>query len=382
MIDINEINRRLTQIYFDTNQKIDCICLKSNDINTSVWIYVLEGYPKYEELICDEDRAFIMKIRELGCYGNSETAYCISDNYDHVKRFYVRVNLKSDKQYKQLLDYMCDMLSMNTEQIKILSEIKDCFPVYEGDYLPLYWCGYNRDVDENRYIGLKFYFKCFDVDEKIDLSDVYLKMINKKIILCDNELLDFLQELITNKNARLRLFGIDFDRNGGYRYKIYISFKNSEPFKTIENNFILNNHFLNDILTENKDLNVDLLQLSTDFYKKKCNVSVYFKGPKQEHELYYSLAEGKILREIGGFFFIIDIYNKHYYDIKSLCLVNEIGKVIIEYMIDNKVVNMIGIVSNVKLLIKNYTNEMHDQIFADCEAFVKNLLKKGYIIEV
>lgn len=109
---------------------------------------------------------------------------------------------------------------------------------------------------------------------------------------------------------------------------------------------------------------------------------MYLRSQTKYQKKYYSMREGLVLRDIGGISFLVDIHEKHYYDLKNLFSVNETGQVIIKYLMSNGVCTLDGIVSHLRSLIKNYNAELYPVIYSDCKTFVEHLQENGYLLEV
>ena len=124
------------------------------------------------------------------------------------------------------------------------------------------------------------------------------------------------------------------------------------------------------------------MQVSSGFSNGDESINMYMKSQTNYQKTYFSMREGLVLRDIGGISFLIDIYEKQYYDFQELFSVNETGQVIIKYLMTNGVCTLDGIVSYLRSLIKNYNTELYSVIYSDCKMFVENLESKGYLMEV
>lgn len=131
-----------------------------------------------------------------------------------------------------------------------------------------------------------------------------------------------------------------------------------------------------------KKLHCDLLQVSSGFSNGDESINMYLKSQTKYQKPYFSMREGLILRDIGGISFLIDTHEKQYYDLKELFSVNETGRVIIKYLMENEVCTLDGIVSQLRSLIKNYNAELYPVIYSDCKIFIELLQSYGYLMEV
>lgn len=109
---------------------------------------------------------------------------------------------------------------------------------------------------------------------------------------------------------------------------------------------------------------------------------MYFEKNQNNKKIFYSIKEGIVLRDVGGVIFLIDIHEKYYYDYKNLFSVNDIGKVIIKFALNNKVFTIEAVVSYLKSIIKDYHPEMYSLIYSDCQKFINELLDLGYVEEI
>lgn len=79
------------------------------------------------------------------------------------------------------------------------------------------------------------------------------------------------------------------------------------------------------------------MQVSSGFSNGDESINMYMKSQTKYQKTYFSMREGLVLRDISGISFLIDIYEKQYYDFQELFSVNETGQVIIKYLMTNGV---------------------------------------------
>ena len=125
-----------------------------------------------------------------------------------------------------------------------------------------------------------------------------------------------------------------------------------------------------------------LIQLSSGYTNEGECINMYFEKNQNNKKIFYSIKEGIVLRDVGGVVFLIDIHEKYYYDYKNLFSVNDIGKVIIKFALNNKVFTIEAVVSYLKSIIKDYHPEMYSLIYSDCQKFINELLDLGYVEEI
>ena len=182
----------------------------------------------------------------------------------------------------------------------------------------------------------------------MDISDIHLTKI--KYYLCKTDINNDIKDLL----LELR------------KYPQY--------FKTVDT--------LLEIIDDIRDESCDLLQISSGYSNDDESINLYLDSPIKHKKKYYSVREGLVLRNIGGVVFLIDIHEKHYYDLKNLFSVNETGKSIIEYMMQQGVCTLDGIVSYLRSVIKDYNAQLYPIIYSDCKMFVELLQRNGYLQEV
>lgn len=372
-------------IFSESWRNVDLIKIKVNKNIMEKAVYYLDGHRMYDLNVSDKGRKLVKFVRENGCYGTSEIVKRDTDG-DKIDQMYVRVNLSDKVQRDKIISYLTSDFALCKEQQEILCILKglDKNIDFSNDYKSLYFLGYQQEIGNEKKNKIKFYFRCIG---KNKLDNKYLDYLQQYSCFYSNEIFNSIVELVKKGILSLGIIGVEFDRFGRYKLKFYIEIDNEDYyfstitsyFKTDKMNMKLK--LANEIIVQNQEFNACWLQLSED-YSGKLVVNVYFEGKNKISEKYYSLTNGVVCRNIGGVYFIVDIHEKKYYDIKNLLKTNQIGSVILEYMKGNRVCSIWGIISYVKSKLLNYNVEMEQMIYDDCMEFVNNLVKQGYICEV
>lgn len=96
----------------------------------------------------------------------------------------------------------------------------------------------------------------------------------------------------------------------------------------------------------------------------------------------YKIREGIVSRDIGKLYFLVDIHEKHCYEIKKIYSVNEMGKFLFDLMNQKEKFNEEEIFDELANNLTDYTEELKPQIQNDIKVFINDLLKVGYVVEV
>lgn len=366
---------------------IDYICIKSKADGLHTDVYYLDGHQIFEKSLTSYDMDFINCTRDIGCYGISEKM--IGDN-SISDRFYVRVNISNEQQELKLMEYLQKDKKFANEQLQILNHLRlmDAETKANRDYHSLYYCGFSKNSESAEFDSVRFYFKTFGADESLRCDFDWIKYCERCPGIKADETFRIVRHLVWNKQVGLRCIGVDIADTHSIKIKYYLyqtGIHNSIRKLLLElkkyPRYVQNADMLLAIVDDIQDVSCDMLQISGGYADKDGSINLYLDIPKKKKK-YYSVKEGLILRNIGGVLFLIDIHEKHYYDLKNLFSVNETGKCIIEYMMNQGVCNLEGIVSHLRSVIKDYNAELYPVIYSDCKMFVEMLQRNGYVQEV
>lgn len=367
---------------------IDFINVKSKESAVSTTVYYWEGHPVFEQALTETDLDFIHFVRAAGCYGASEKA---CDDPVGNDRFYIKVNIQSVSQEQAVIGYLLRRNKLTNERKQLLDFLCGINTVVDhtDDYMPLYYCGFTKSVDSHDYNTVRLYFKTFGADESVRYDVKCIDYLSRCSRIQNDSAFSVVKNLVLNHKVGLRCIGIEFfgseqikikyylcEIDGGSSvYEILCGLKNFLPYNCSAEALLLK-------WDEFAGLKQYMLQISSGYNGEECSVSLYMHNSKKQKKKYYALKVGLVLRNIGGVSFLVDIHEKHYYDLKELFSVNETGKAIIEYLFANEVCTLDGIVSYLKSIILNYTEELYPVIYTDCEIFLKSLKTNGYLQEV
>lgn len=367
---------------------VDYVCLKSKSGTLTSAVYYLDGHTSFESSLTNSDLEYISFARENECYGTSEI---ILDGEPDKDRFYIRVNVSTKDQEQKLIQFLMSKIPHTLEQKRLLDYCSGIeFPVNcQGDYKPLYYCGFSKNRMSSQYYGTRFYYKTFGVDEQIRYDVECIHYLEKNDIFRSDSAFCVAKKLIEDRKVGLRCIGIEFSSSFSVKLKYYLcQIENGLSAKEILQE-ITNFPCYQDeaeslipILDDMKDFQCDWIQMSSGFYDGDESINMYIGKQDNRNKQYYSLREGLVLRNIGGINFLIDIHEKHYYDLKNLFSVNETGQAIIQYFEKHGVSTIDGVVSHLRSLIINYTEDLYPIIYSDCKAFVEQLLLNEYLLEV
>lgn len=367
---------------------VDYVCMKAKSSTLFEDMYYLDGHPFFEASLTEADMDFINFTRSINIYGISEKMLGESSTQD---RFYVRVNISNQQQELKLINYLTQGNRLSLEQKEVLDHLRniDCIVKNPNDYRPLYYCGFSRKQGELNYNNIRFYFKTFTIDESTHYDIAYINYCEQCSIIRKDVTFQIVRNLIQNKRAGVRSIGVEISNDYSVKIKYYLceipgGDNISELLLELKkySQYTCNVDVLLTRIHNMKNLHCDLLQVSSGFSNGDESINMYLKSQTKYQKIYFSMREGLILRDIGGISFLIDTHEKQYYDLKELFSVNETGRVIIKYLMENEVCTLDGIVSQLRSLIKNYNAELYPIIYSDCKIFIELLQSYGYLMEV
>lgn len=97
----------------------------------------------------------------------------------------------------------------------------------------------------------------------------------------------------------------------------------------------------------------------------------------------YKVKQDIIPRDIASVYFLVDIHDKTYYDVRRIYSTNQCGYEIFKIM--NSIDTLFSVdevFSQFISLLNNYQDSMHDTILADITTFIQELVSIGYVIGV
>lgn len=365
---------------------VDYVSIKAKDGKMKREMYLLDGHPLYDTYITREDKKLVAFARTLGCYGNSEKMF---DEYFSMDRFYIRTNIISKEQEECIIEYLCQKRRLTNHQQQLLKIMENLESVIDDkkDYNPLYYCGFAKKNDAKEYDQIRFYYKTFSADEKIRFDEECIQYLESFSDFQNDAMFNVVKELVYSKKTGIRCIGIEFGDNDLIKIKYYLC--ESERGKSLNEVLSELSHFSQlhksgmSLLNKQEELrNVKLAMIQISNGKNEdANINLYIEPLHRKTRKYYCLREGLVLRNIGDVWFLIDIYEKFYYEKKNLFTLNDIGKIIVEFLIENKVCTIDGMVSYIKSQIKNAVPELNAVIHDDCNEFAVMLLSKGFLKE-
>ena len=95
----------------------------------------------------------------------------------------------------------------------------------------------------------------------------------------------------------------------------------------------------------------------------------------------YRLSKGIVLRNIGGIFFLINIYEKDYYTERNLTVINNSGRLIFEIMLNFEYFTVQDIYQEVISLFDDPSDELKMSINADIEVFLGELFRLKFLLK-
>lgn len=366
---------------------IDYICIKSKKTGIHTDVYYLDGHTVFETSLTEDDRQFINFAHNIDCYGVSEKMIGTSSSSD---RFYVRVNIKNEQQELKLIQHLIKDKKLSVKQKQVLDWLRNLGDVRKEkvDYRSLYFCGFSKRKDSTDYGSIRFYFRTFGVDESLRYDADFLSYCEQCPEIKNDMAFSVVRNMALSKEADLRCIGVDISKKDSVKIKYYL---NTTGERDNISRFLLklkeypeymqSVDELLKVIPSIEGFYCDLVQISGKDGDNQ-SINLYMKKKIPYSAKYYSIKEGLVLRNIGGVNFLIDIHEKHYYDLKNLFSVNETGKCIIEYFLSNGVATLDGVVAHLRSLIKDYKAELYPVIYSDCEAFIEMLQENGYLQEV
>lgn len=93
----------------------------------------------------------------------------------------------------------------------------------------------------------------------------------------------------------------------------------------------------------------------------------------------YRIKNGLITRDIGGIIFLVDIHEKDYGKNKEITVLNQVGLIIIEKMINLKVFKQEDIL---KIIYQLFPTVSQNELYEDVCEFFLELKNEGYIEEI
>lgn len=366
---------------------VDFFCMKSKHNKIATACYYMDGHQVFEEELTQSDREFIVFTKDHGCYGSSEK---IMDSKTDDDRFYVHVNVKYDYQQTALIEHLAQMKVLAPRHKHLIDFLTglDCVIDTQNDYRALYYCGFSRNTADG-VNGIRFYFKTFGADESILQDKACFKYLEKCSYFSDDPAFQVVKKLFIQGLTCLRSVGLEIKDESSFKIKYYLR-KRAElnQVQTVLNTlcneplFGQQARMLKEIVVEISDMSCDLIQVTSGLCEGDESVSMYIEPAHRFPKTFYCLKDGLVIRDICGVTFLVDINEKHYYDVKNLFTVNETGRVIIDYLLSQGVSNIDGIVSHLRTKIINYSPELYPVLCEDCKSFVEVLKENGYLMEV
>lgn len=381
------ISQRFEDIASDDWNLIDLVSLKSKKDNLIFDVYYLDGHAMYEQYLTKTDMQFIDFTREIGVYGTSEKMNLSNKEID---KFYIRTNINNKKQEMSLIKYLSANKILSNDQKNIINYLRNIdIKVNENDYKSLYFCGFSKNIASKEFDNVRFYFKCFGVDEMTDNNMDYLEYCEQHPTIREDITFQIIKKMIIQGQVKLRSIGIEISNPNELKIKYYISqsketvdlsnllydLKQYDQYKT-NTEKLLNN------IPNKSVFKCTFIQLSSGYANDEECINMYFEKNQNNKKTFYSLKEGLVLRDVGGIVFLIDIHEKYYYNYKKLFSVNDIGKVIIKFALKNNVFTIEAVVSYLKSIIKDYHPVMYSLMYSDCQKFINELLDLGYVEEI
>lgn len=372
---------------FDWNN-VDFVCIKAKEGMLRQAIYILDGHSLYDKNITPEDRKFVDFIRKIGCYGNSEKVISADRSID---QFYVKTNIENTEQQNKIINYLCSNNMLSNCQQELLTILKNLERVIDvrKDYKPLYYCGFMKQINDSEYSQIRFYFKIFSADEDVRFDKECVQYLESFDVFKFDSMFEVVKKLVFSKKAGLRCIGLECGKSNSIKLKYYLCESGNGKsltsvlfelprFSQLEKNGLL----LLKKIDSFQGYQYQWIQIAKEFAKEDADINLYLEPLYRKKKKYYQLKVGIVLRNIGGIWFLIDIHEKHYYEYKNLFVLNEVGKLIVEFLFANKVCTLDGMVSYIKSRISNYIPELNSTIYNDCNSFITRLIEKGFLLEV
>ena len=349
--------------------------------------YFIEGNPRFEKKNAYIRHPLLVKLMDTVEVGLFETEDLISDvtNKEEDYKIVARINVACDEQYEQVIQIISPYVT--SWWIEKLNQYEDFLkPVCIGDYLPLYYL--SVVFHEGEIQSIRVYFKTFGVDEDNICSGLLAE--TEKLAACDSDHIQIqaYKAFEAAGAGHLRCIGLQFDvctQRDRTKYYFKPSLGNSEFFDVLDKYSVFagtnkkNHAWIRSLFSEERRLRLDLIQMNPGCEGTSSYVKYYFKPAEIPKEDYFSMKAGLVVRNVGGVYFLIDIHEKDYYNLKILYRLNEIGQEIVKYGISRGVFTIDSLVCNLKRRIVAYQPEMYGQIYTDCKEFISELQKMGYV---
>ena len=367
---------------------VDFICVKSKSNQLHSVVYYMDGHPLFEKALSKSDLEYIEFARSMGCYGTSEKAI---DEENLNDRFYIGVNIKQNDQEDKLIDYLTQNRELSRNQRAIIEQLSgiDAIVNCTDAYKPLYYCGFSKRLSSPNFDQVRLYFKTVGADESVCYDGECINYLEKCQQIRDDIAFNIVKDLILTHRARLRCVGVEFSDQRMVKIKYYLcGISQGDSIEGVLQELKNYSMYAKDaetllpILNNIQGLACEFVQVSSGYYAGDQSINLYIENKEKLRKKYYALNEGIVLRDIGGISFLIDIHEKHYYDLKNMFSVNEMGQVIVKYLMANGVCTLEGIVSYLRSLIKNYNAELYPIIYSDCKTFIEYLQVNGVLQEV
>lgn len=398
---LNEVNKEIDRNVCQKNEEyVDYICLKLVDNKIIPRYYYLQGHPEYENNISRYGKVLNKKMYELGCFGTSEI---ISGNQNDLETF-VKINIADEVQQEAVYKYFNSLIPLE-KQVKELLWYLSNMPYFKKNtnekasslYKPLYYCGLVSKNDKVHKIKL-YYQICDSYENEMTSSDkirrnkFYINYLERYKELSNSRAFEVLKNYLRDPENKLISIGVDCLERGKHNIKYYIkSDKNLDnaaylyeqgKLDSVEEKYILSNvKIIHKELKKQERIECKFIQIGS-VNNEMIKMNLYYEFNRKFFKQYYCLKKEILLRDIGGINFLIDIKDKRYYDAKYLLTINEIGKAIFQYMKNNGVFSIEGIVYYIENLIIDFTPNMHEKIEKDVSDFVYDMINRGYVIEV
>lgn len=377
----------------DYYQFVDFICIKTNSDISMIKAYCFEGHPFYEKYINDGFKLLTRNICELGCFGISEIPFDMSLEKLRSEKIEIRLNITDDEQYAKVQELVLSNCEITDELSAILHFLgsMDLQTDKIADYRSLYFCGITKEEKNDTILGASLYYKTFCIVESVEQSKRCIEYLEQSDRLANDGAFIYAKKMVLNELATLKSIGIDILRNGKFKIKYYLRIKDDSTLYNHIIPYYMNAHSLNNMdfkghleyILDFESLEFNCIQITSGFNMGKYSINLYFSPSSNlKKRTYYCLRSGLVLRDIAGIFFIVDTKDKHYYDVKKLYRVNEIGKSIFDFASQHGVFTVDAVVSYLKLLLVDYTPNMYNTIFMDCLDFIRSLVELGYMKEV
>ncbi len=348
--------------------------------------YFIEGNPRFERKNSYTKHPLFLKLKdtvEVGLYETEDYFNMVADK-DEEYKIVARLNVKSDEQYERVVRLIAPYATLGwIEKLNRYEELLK--PVCAGDYLPLYYL--SAVFQGEKIQSIRVYFKTFGLDEDCVCGGLLAELEKLATGDNDNKQIQTYKELEATGVGHLRCIGVQFDvctQKERVKYYFKASVGNAEFIDAFEKRCIITDGNkkkyarIKKIFSAEERLSVDMVQMNPGCEGTAGYVKFYFKPVDISKEDYFSMKDGLVVRNIGGVYFLIDIHEKDYYNLKILYRLNEIGREIVQFGVSQGVFTTDSLVCNLKRKIVGYRPEMYGEIYEDCREFMEELQKMGY----